>query len=342
MLSSLRRYGTVVALALIGAGLCVYYWSLHRRPFTQNAFLIANTRPVSPLVPGYLTELLVKNDQFVKGGTALFTTFKPPYELKVKELECAVAAEKAALAGLEAKRDSARALVVKAAAESANREYLAGQAARMYDGNAVSQTYTEEMRRARTAAAAQLESSRHELAVAEHAIRRAAATVKKLEHELALARIYLEQCTVYALKDGFISNMHISPGGYYKPGDVLFAFVENDVWWVQANFEETDLSLLRPGQKARIWLWQYPGKCFNGVVETVNWSVERRESVSRTGLQSVAGENQWFLMPQRFPVQIRIVDPDPEYPFHLGGSAFVQVDVSSQLFRQIVWRVFRW
>ena len=309
----------VVALALIGAGLCVYYWSLHRRPFTQNAFLIANTRPVSPLVPGYLTELLVKNDQFVKGGTALFTTFKPPYELKVKELECAVAA-----------------------AENANREYLAGQAARMYDGNAVSQTYTEEMRRARTAAAAQLESSRHELAVAEHAIRRAAATVKKLEHELALARIYLEQCTVYALKDGFISNMHISPGGYYKPGDVLFAFVENDVWWVQANFEETDLSLLRPGQKAHIWLWQYPGKRFNGVVETVNWSVERRESVSRTGLQSVAGENQWFLMPQRFPVQIRIVDPDPAYPFHLGGSAFVQVDVSSQLFRQIVWRVFRW
>ena len=245
-------------LIIAGAGLCVYYWILHRRPFTQNAFLIANTRPVSPLVSGYLTEVSVKNDQFVKRGTALFTTFKPPYELKVRELEHSIAAEKAALSALEAKRDSARAQVVKAEAESANRDYLAGQAVRMYDGNAVSQTYAEEMRRAQAAAAAQLNSARHQLAMAEHEIRRAAATVKMLEQKLALAEIYLEQCTVYALKDGFISNMHVSPGGYYKPGDVLFAFVENDVWWVQANFEETDLSLLRPGQTARIWLWQYP------------------------------------------------------------------------------------
>lgn len=338
----IRRNMMSVVLVLIGSGLCVYYWSLHRKPFTQNAFIIANTRPVSPLVPGYLTEVLVKNDQFVKRGAPLFTTFRPPYELKVKTLECAIAAERAAIAGLEAKRDSASALVAKAEAESANCEYLAGQAARMYDGNAVSQTYAEETRRARAAAAAQLASSRHELAVAEHAIRHAAAIVEKLEQELALARIYLEQCTVYALRDGFIANMHISPGGYYDPGDVLFAFVENDAWWVQANFEETDLSLLRPGQHARIWLWQYPGKCFNGVVETVNWSVERRDVSQRNGLQSVRRENQWFLMPQRFPVQIRITDPDPEYPFHLGGSAFVQVDVSSQLFRQMIWRVLRW
>lgn len=342
MNSFTRRYGIVIFLSAAGIVLCAYYWSLHRRPFTQNAFLIANIRPVSPLVPGYLTEVMVKNDQAVKQGDVLFTTFKPPYELKVRELEYAIAAERAALAVLEAKRDSARAMVAKAEAESANRDYLAGQASRMYDGNAVSQSYTEEMSRARSAAAAQLESSRHELSAAEHAVRRTAAAIGGLEQQLALAKIYLEQCTVRALRDGFISNMHISPGGYYKPGDVLFAFVENDRWWVQANFEETDLSLLRPGQRARIWLWQYPGKCFDGVVESVNWNVERRLSSRATGLQDVPKENQWFLMPQRFPVQIRISAPDPDYPFHLGGSAFVQVDVSSQLLRQMIWRLLRW
>lgn len=169
-----------------------------------------------------------------------------------------------------------------------------------------------------------------------------AAGIGRLQSQLKLAKIYLEQTTVYALNDGTISNMHVSPGGYYRPGDILFAFIESDDWFIQANFEETDLSMIRPGQTASIWLWQYPGKKFHGVVEQVSFGAERRQTSEETGVQLVEKENQWFLLPQRFPVQIRITDPDPEYPFNLGGSAFVQIDTSSQLLKQIIWRIFRW
>ena len=261
----IRNYTVVIVLILFGLGLGGYYWSLHYKPFTQNAFLITNTRPVSPLVEGYLTEVLVKNHQKVKKGEPLFTIFRPPYELKVEDLTYAVKVEEARLAG-----------------------------------------------------------------------------IGRLQSQLKLAKIYLEQTTVYALNDGTISNMHVSPGGYYRPGDILFAFIESDDWFIQANFEETDLSMIRPGQTASIWLWQYPGKKFHGVVEQVSFGAERRQTSEETGVQLVEKENQWFLLPQRFPVQIRITDPDPEYPFNLGGSAFVQIDTSSQLLKQIIWRIFRW
>lgn len=116
----IRNYTVVIVLILFGLGLGGYYWSLHYKPFTQNAFLITNTRPVSPLVEGYLTEVLVKNHQKVKKGEPLFTIFRPPYELKVEDLTYAVKVEEARLAGIDAKLKAAKAQVEKDAAEAAN------------------------------------------------------------------------------------------------------------------------------------------------------------------------------------------------------------------------------
>ena len=157
-----------------------------------------------------------------------------------------------------------------------------------------------------------------------------------------IAKIDLELTTVRALEDGFIANMYLSPGGYYRPGEVLFAFVASREWFVQANFEETDLSLVRPGDRASIWLWQYPGKRFHGVVEAGSWSAERRTTAAESGVQRIRRENQWFILPQRFPVLIRITDPDPEHPFHLGGSAYVRIETGARLWEQLAWRFFRW
>ncbi|MDD3886979.1 MAG: HlyD family secretion protein, partial [Victivallaceae bacterium] len=319
------------------------YCFLHYKPFTQNAFVIANTRPVSPLVEGYLTSVAVRNHQRVKKGDPLFTVFRPPYELAVRQLEFLLAETRAKLAGVEASLKVARAQVEKAVAESKNRDYLAAQAAAMYAKAAISQTYSEEAARAAEAAAAALKGAIHSVEVLEKEREALAAACGGVESKLALARIYLEQTTVYALADGIISNMYVSPGGYYRPGDVLFGFIEDGEWWIQANFEETDLSTISPGQNVEIWLWQYPGKTFHGVVESVLLGAERRVMSPLSGVQVVAKENQWFLLPQRFPVQIRITDVDQQrYPMNLGGSAFVQVDTSSQLFKQIIWRVFRW
>ena len=168
----------------------------------------------------------------------------------------------------------------------------------------------------------------------------AAASLKRLKAELELAEIYESQTLVTALSDGYVTNLSISPGGYYRPGDVLFGFVKSDVWFVQANFKESELSELKKGLAARIWLWQYPGREFHGVVEEVGFGSERRRASPVTGLPEVEKENEWFLLPQRYPVQIRIQDPPGDLIFHVGASAYVELDSLARPIRQFFWQMF--
>ena len=329
---------TVTAVMLAIGG---YYLWRHWQPFTQNAFVVANTRPVSVLVEGYITEVHVVNNQFVKKGAPLFTVFQPPYALKVETLQHKIDATKAKLASLEAKLKVINASIVAREAALANDRYLSEKADEMYRQEAISQAYAEERRRAMQGSEAELAAEKYQLDVTTQECEMTRAEISQLQSELALAQIYLEQTVVYALSDGYIVNMFVTPGGYFHPGEPLCAFVDTESWWVQANFEETDLSRIQPGQTAKIWLWQYPGKTFHGVVDNINWAAERRRSAD-TGVAIVEKENQWFLLPQRFPVQIRITDPDPEFPLHPAGSAYVEIDTDAQLIKQIFWRIFQW
>ena len=62
----------------------------------------------------------------------------------------------------------------------------------------------------------------------------------------------------------------------------------------------------------------------------------------QTGLPEVEKENEWFLLPQRFPVQIKIIDCNDEIPFTHGASAYVELDIPSRPIRQFFWEIFLW
>ncbi|MDD4816692.1 MAG: HlyD family secretion protein [Victivallaceae bacterium] len=330
---------TVTLLFLATGG---YYFVRHLKPFTQNAFVVANTRPVSVLVEGYITEVHVVNNQFVKAGDPLFSVFRPPYQLKVDQLTHAIAAKEAELTSFEAQLKVVADQIRAKTAVLENDVYLSGRADEMYASEAISQAYAEERQQSMIKSEAELSASKNQEAVIRAQCDMAAAQIRQLKAEKELADIYLEETVIPAMADGYVMNMFISPGGYYHTGDVLCAFAAADQFFVQANFEETDLSGVHAGQTATIWFWQYPGKTFHGVVENINWGAERRMTAPGTGVPVVEKENQWFLLPQRFPVQIRITDPDPAYPLHIGGSAFVELEGSSRLIEQILWRVFQW
>ena len=123
---------------------------------------------------------------------------------------------------------------------------------------------------------------------------------------------------------------------------MLCGFVDTSRWYVQANLKESELSAIRPGVKVQIWLRQYPGKVFAGIVENTGYAVERRKMSTQTGLPEVEKENEWFLLPQRFPVQIKIADQVPETFFTHGASAYVELDIPSRPIRQFFWEIFLW
>lgn len=332
---------TISVIFFISSG--IFYWFFwHLKPFTQNAFVFANTRPVSPLVEGFITEIHVRNNEFVKKGTPLFTIFRPPYQLKVKMIEEEIRELEFSRLGIESRIMKASAELRKKEAELFNNKYLSDRANDMYESEAVSQAYAEERLRAMEGSVAEVSAAEHLIEALRSEKMALDARIAKRKHDLSLNQIWEELTVVRAMSDGYITNMSISPGGYYKPGEVLFGFVDTETWWVQANFKESELSEIRTGDKARIWLWQYPGHHFEGVVEGIGWSAERRIFSKQTGLPMVEKENEWFLLPQRFPVQIRILDPLEGVPLHVGGSAYVEIGIPSHPIRQFFWELFLW
>ncbi len=338
----LKRYLLVVLVIVILILGTAYWFYWHLKPFTQNAFVFANTRPVSALVEGFITEIHVKNNQFVKKGDPLFTIFQPPYQLRVKELENEILAQESQLLSLRAKIKSSEADIRRYQAELANNRYLSDRAKYMYGSEAVSQEYAEERLRAMQVSEARVAATEHTVESLTHECDSVAAQIEKLKNQLELNKIWNELTVVTALSDGYVTNMTITPGGYYRPGDVLFGFIDSETWWIQANFKENELSEIRPGDRANVWLWQYPGHQYEGVVEAVGWSAERREMSRETGLPVVRKENEWFLLPQRFPVQIRILNPDRELQLHFGGSAYAEIEIPSRPIRQFFWELFLW
>ena len=339
MFDFLKRNLLIILVFLSLASLITYWFYWHLKPFTPNAFVFANSRPVSPLVEGFITDIKVKNNQFVKSGDVLFSMFKPPYYLKIKELEHEIESKKFEVKHLEVGIEIAQANIKKVIAELANNQYLAQQAKKMLSSEAVSATYAEERVRSLQASEAELIAGEKEVESLRFKIASLQAQIKKLESSLELSRVWYDLTDVRALSDGFITNLTISAGGYYKPGEVICGFIDNNSWFVQANFRESELSQIKVGTKAKIFLRQYPNCIYHGVVEEINWGVERREMSKITGLGVVKNENDWFLLPQRFPVQIRILDANKEY-LTVGGSAYVELEIPSYPIRQFFWELF--
>lgn len=337
-----KKYLPMIVLLFILIFIAVYWLYWHLKPFTGNAFVFANTRPVSPWTAGYITGIFVRNNHFVSKGTPLFSIFSPPYQLKKEELEHEKNALCARLKSCEAllKRSLAEIETCRADAEKFRYLYSRGEA--MFKSAAVSEDYVVDQRRNLEVALARMAAAEHNAEALKHDCSVLRAQIKKTEAALKLQQIWCQQTVVTALSDGYVVNMTISPGGYYRPGDVLFAFIDSSEWYVQANFKESELSEIKPGTRARIWLRQYPGREYRGEVCGIGWGTERRLTSMHTGVADVKPENEWFLLPQRYPVQIRITDPDKNLHLHFGGSAYVELDIPSRPFRQFFWELFLW
>lgn len=338
----IRKYLPLFLLVFIFLCCAAYWLYWHLKPFTDDAFVFANTRPVSPWTAGYVTGIFVRNNQFVRCGSPLFTIFSPPYLLKARELQHEKEALEAKLKSCEAQWHRALEEIKTFRADVEKFRYFYSRAGAMFKSAAVSEDYVVEQDRNLKVALARMTAAEHNAEALKHDCSMLRAQIKKTAAALELQRIWCEQTTVTALSDGYVVNMTLSPGGYYKPGDVLFAFVDSSTWYVQANFKESELSEIKNGTRARIWLRQYPGREYQGEVCNVGWGAERRLTAQHTGVADVKKENEWFMLPQRYPVQIKILDPDKSLHLHFGGSAYVELDIPSHPFRQFFWELFLW
>jgi multidrug efflux system membrane fusion protein len=141
------------------------------------------------------------------------------------------------------------------------------------------------------------------------------------------ARYNLNNCRVYAPFDGYITNLTTSVGEYVHTGVQVFTMIDSRVWWVVANFRETQLSHVAPGSPADLFLMSRENIPLRGVVESTGFGVTPDPSVAGVigpGLPAIERSLSWVHLAARYPVRIRIESP-PASLLRIGQTAVAVV-----------------
>ena len=134
-------------------------------------------------------------------------------------------------------------------------------------------------------------------------------------------------CRVYAPFAARVTNMTISQGAYVHSGQQLFTLIDTRVWWVLANYRETQLANIRPGMRADIYLLAKANRRFDGRVDSTGYGVAPDPAilgVLTPGLPDAQRTLNWVHLASRYPVRIRILNPVSDL-MRVGENAVVTV-----------------
>jgi multidrug efflux system membrane fusion protein len=325
-----------LALVVAAAGLGLYAASAGgARPSSDDASIDADTVHVAAAVGGRIVKIGVVENGQVRQGDLLFQIDPAPYEY-------AVAQSRADLAAAEAQLGTRRRLVSTQRANT----LIAGDETRTASTNLALAARTVERLRPLAAQGyvprQQLDQAETQARDAELHLRQAqqqhAASVVAVDTDAAalaevaarraalnLAIRHLQDTTVRATHPGRVAGLTAASGEMVSPGESLFTLIADDDWFAVANFRETDLKPVHPGDCATVYSMLDRRRPIAGVVQGVGWGVldQNRINLPRS-VPYVQRSLDWVRVAQRFPVRVRLRDPPPELT-RLGASAVVEI-----------------
>jgi membrane fusion protein, multidrug efflux system len=308
--------GALVLIALAVGG--TLYW-LNARDFetTDDAAVDAYTTQMASRVAGQVTKLLFADNQHVQAGQVLLQIDPRDYQAKVGQARAQQASAEAMLQQARAQVAVQQAAVDQAAANVHVAEAELVQARQDYERyqkinpNAVTRQQVEAATATFHSDQAKLEASRQTvggaqatLQAAQAQVLAAQASLKQAEANTRAAELQLSYCTIIAPVSGMVTHRTVSAGNYVNPGQALFALVQDDRW-VTANFKETQLARIRPGQAVELSVDAIPGVTFRGKVDSFQGGTGTVFSV----LPSENATGNYVKIVQRLPVKIVFDDP---------------------------------
>ncbi len=138
------------------------------------------------------------------------------------------------------------------------------------------------------------------------------------------ARLDLEWCRVVAPFDAYVTNMNISVGAYARPGTPLFTLIDTTTWYVIANYRESEIRHIQVGGHVDVFLMAHPDQKFDGLVESVGFGVFPEDGRVAGGLPNIDRTLNWVHLSTRFPVRVRVQNPNPAL-FRIGATAVTVV-----------------
>jgi membrane fusion protein (multidrug efflux system) len=336
-----KSLAILALLALAGAGGARYgsdWWTTGRFiETTDDAYVGGNVTAISPYVAGFVSRVLVADNERVQPGQLLVQLDQRDLQIALDRTQAVVDARTAALAGLRAQyllqqtviqqfmADYAAKIARAAFAQIEGARYasLAMTAAGSRQTAEKTQAAEQEAKAASAAAQAALDASHQQLKVLEAQIIEAQAVVDEAQSDLRAASLNLGYTDVRSPIDGFVGNRTAQAGAYASRGSYLLSVIPAQGLWVEANFKEDQLAHMMPGQAATIVVDVAPGKRLKGRVLSVAPATGAIFSV----IPAENATGNFTKIVQRVPVRIELDASDPLVSkLRPGLSAIVSVN----------------
>jgi len=299
----------VLLVVIVGAAIAILLWWLHARQWesTDDAYIAAHVAPVTPRIAGVALRVDVNDNQDVAAGAVLVEIDPRDIQARLEGSRAGLSVAQAALLSSQAAVASAEADVTAAAAE-AQRRAADLKRYQSLDPRVVSQQQLDAARAAAQTGDAQLRSAQTHLGGAKAAVGESQARIEQSQAAVRQEELELSYTTIRAPKAGRVTQKSVSAGQYLQVGQPLMAIVPLDVY-VTANFKETQITNMRPGQEARIKVDAYPDHEFVGHVDSI-------QSGSGAAFSLLPAENasgNFVKVVQRVPVKIVFDRDDAEH-----------------------------
>jgi membrane fusion protein (multidrug efflux system) len=267
----------------VGAAGGWYWWNVARfRQSTDDAYVQSDVTVISPKVEGYIKKVRVADNQQVAEGQVLFVIDDRDFKAKVAQAEAAVAFEEAAVATFDSRLKLQQAMIDQAAAVVASAEADLARAQQDYKryGTLMSSDFASRQRfeqaqadarkaeAALTKSRAALAAEQNQLGVLRSQQREEQARLQQARANLQLSQNDLDNTVIRAPIAGVAGNRAGQVGQYVKPGTQLLSLVPLARVYITANFKETQLTRMRPGQVAEVSVDAYPDLTIEGRVES--------------------------------------------------------------------------
>jgi membrane fusion protein, multidrug efflux system len=334
--SSCARWAVLVVVfvaAIVGFG---DWWLTRGEVSTDDAYTDGRAITIAPQIAGTVVALDVADNQRVAAGQVLVEIDDRAYRAARDQAAANLRVAQAELSDAKLKLESAR-IDYPAQLDAARAQLAGAEAARVraeadyrrqmqMPRQATTQQEVDAANATKLAADARTARARAALRQAStvvQSIGEAEASVTRLEAQAVLAQAQLDQAAlnlawtkVTAPQSGWITKRNVEAGSYVQPGQSLFAIVTPDVW-VTANFRETDLAHMRPGQRVDIGIDAFPQLSLKGHVDSIQLGSGSRF----TAFPPENATGNYVKIVQRVPVKIDIDSGlNPDLPLPLGVS----------------------
>ena len=327
-----RPWLMLIGPVLIMGGGLWYWFSNEDVVSTDNAYIKADIISVAGEVTGLVASANVHENQLVRAGDVLFTINPAPYQVAVAQADAQIAAAQARVTGLEADVGANAADLAGARDDLVLAQSTLAREKALLDRGFNTRARMDVAEHAVASARDRLASVQAEVAKARAQLANGTQVpgmnpaIAAAQSQRASAQLNLERTVVRAPASGRIAQSgRLQLGQVVFPGVPMVSIVRADRTRIDANFKETDLNRMRPGQTADIRIDAYPGLKLTGHVESIGAGTGSEFSV----LPAQNATGNWVKVIQRVPVRIAI-DSKSDRPLIAGLSTMVKVHVEKR------------